>query len=119
MQRKCIRAAQRQRQQRHRHKLAGGVLGQVSPLPALLVEHASFELPVDKPGFLDGYSADYNFQDPRFASWSRFPIFPPLPPTTRIPLKAPSIVRRHAFWRRSSMGITTGWSKKANGSRGK
>ncbi|KAJ7048006.1 hypothetical protein C8F01DRAFT_1269833 [Mycena amicta] len=81
---KCIRAAQRQ--QRHRRKLAGGVLGQVSPLPALLVEHASFELPVDEPGFLVGYSADYNSRDPRFASWSRFPIFPPPPPDNHHPL---------------------------------
>ncbi|KAJ7074446.1 hypothetical protein C8F01DRAFT_1242686 [Mycena amicta] len=72
---KSIRAAQRQ--QRHRRKQAGGVLGKVSPLPALLVEHASFELPVDEPGFLDGYSPDFDLQDARFASWWRFPIFPP------------------------------------------
>ncbi|KAJ7050894.1 hypothetical protein C8F01DRAFT_1092056 [Mycena amicta] len=74
---KASRSAQRQ--QRHARKLLGSVLGKVSPLPALLRQHAGFELPVDDTGFLDGYSADYDILNGRFRAWACFPIFPPPP----------------------------------------
>ncbi|KAJ7061116.1 hypothetical protein C8F01DRAFT_1083334 [Mycena amicta] len=73
-----------QRRQRHARKVTGSVLGNVSLVPALLRQHASFELPVDDPGFLDGYSPDYNSLDGRFSPWARFPVFPPPPPDVDI-----------------------------------
>ncbi|KAJ7061956.1 hypothetical protein C8F01DRAFT_1251786 [Mycena amicta] len=78
---KATRAAQRQ--QRHSRKPTRSPLGDVSSLPPLIRQHASFELPVDDPGFLDGYSADFCILHSRFKQWGRFPIHPAPPPDDR------------------------------------
>src|ERR1700761_2361942 len=62
-------------------------------LPALLREHANFQLPVDEPGFLDGYASDFDIRASPFAVWANVPIDvhkrAMLDQWTRLPTNAP------------------------------
>lgn len=83
---------------RHARKTAVCAIGHIPGvplprLPALLREHANFQLPVDEPGFLNGYAGDFDIRASPFAVWANVPIDvhkrANLDQWTRLPTNAP------------------------------